>query len=63
MEYQVRHNAEQAYHNLRKRGIDLNDTAGLLPDIQALMSEICAAVQPDTQAEGPDDREEEMTTG
>lgn len=40
MEYQVAHDAKQAYNALRKRGIDFRDTAQFLPSVQKLLAEI-----------------------
>lgn len=42
MEYRTSHNAKQAYDALRKRGVDLRDTAEFLPGVQKLLEEICA---------------------
>lgn len=40
MNYQVTHDAKQAYNALRKRCIDFHDTAGFLPNVQKLLAEI-----------------------
>lgn len=42
MEYQVSHNAKQAYSALRKRGINLRDTVGFTPSVQKILAEIDA---------------------
>lgn len=45
MEYQVDHDAMKACRALRKRGVDVRDTDGLLPSVKALMVEIASKVQ------------------
>ena len=50
MEYQANRDAKQAYRALRKRGIDLRDTAGYLPSVQALLAEIYALAHENSRA-------------
>ena len=45
MDYQTDHDALKAYQALRKRGVDVRETDGLLPSVKALMAEIASAVQ------------------
>ncbi len=45
MEYQSSHDAKAAYAAFRKRGIDIRNTAGYEPGVQALLSEISALVR------------------
>lgn len=50
MDYQVNHDAKRAYDALRKRGIDLRNTAGYTPSVQALMAEIYALTHENSRA-------------
>lgn len=43
MEYLTSHNAENAYEQLLRRGIDPHNTDGFLPGPKELMEEICSA--------------------
>lgn len=43
MEYLTSHNAEKAYEQLSRRGIDPHNTDGFLPGPKELMEEICSA--------------------
>lgn len=50
MEYQSSHNAKQAYSALRKRGIDLRNTARYVPSVQTLLAEIYALAHENSRA-------------
>ena len=50
MEYLGNHDAKAAYAALRKRHIDIRDTAGYAPRIQALLSEINDLVRSTSRA-------------
>lgn len=54
MEYQVTHDAKQAYDALRKRGLDFNNTEGFLPNAQKLFTEICALAHKNSRAKKAD---------
>lgn len=40
MDYQTDHDALKAYRALRKRGVDICETDGLLPGVQKILAEI-----------------------
>lgn len=50
MGYQANHDAKQAYSALRKRGIDLRNTAEYTPSVQALLAEIYALAHENSRA-------------
>lgn len=50
MEYQSNHDAKQAYSILRKRGINLRNTAEYMPSVQALLAEIYALAHKNSRA-------------
>lgn len=50
MEYQVTHNAKQAYNALRKRCIDFRNTAGFSPSVQKLLAEIYTLAHENSRA-------------
>jgi hypothetical protein len=50
MEYQVSRDAKQAYSALRKRGIDLRNTAGYVPSVQTLLAEIYTLTHENSRA-------------
>lgn len=47
---QINHDAKQAYSALRKRGIDLRNTAEYTPSVQALLAEIYALAHENSRA-------------
>lgn len=50
MGYQANHDAKQAYSALRKRGIDLRNTAEYTPSVQALLAEIYVLAHENSRA-------------
>lgn len=50
MDYQTDHDALKAYRALRKRGVDIRETDGLLPSVKALMEEIASVVRSANEA-------------
>lgn len=50
MEYQVTHDAKQAYNALRKRYIDFHNTAGFSPSVQKLLAEIYTLAHENSRA-------------
>lgn len=50
MEYQTSHDVKQAYNALRKRGIDLRNTAEYVPSVQAVLAEIYALTHENSRA-------------
>lgn len=60
MEYQVSHNTKQAYSSLRKRGINLRDTAGFTPSVQKILAEIDALAHENSRAKKADVKAESV---
>ena len=63
MGYQANHDAKQAYSALRKRGIDLRNTAEYTPSVQALLAEIYALAHENSRAKKAVVEAEETRTG
>lgn len=62
MEYQANHDAKQAYSALRKRGIDLRNTAEYTPSVQARLAEIYALSHENSKAKKASVEAEEAKT-